>query len=400
MKNKNAEIIRSSQFINNFGTAMTRISLVILISTWFSNPMYVGLYSFFLFIPGIVFASPIGSVVDDCQNLKKLLIASLTFSAISVLAILVMIVLGVHNFALLTLMAVVYSVLCDFYTPIISKIIILTFEKDEYMKLNADISTAMTSANLFSGVIVTALVSLIGSTGVFGIDALSCIIVIFMVMFLDVPDNIEVSHGNSKSSNVLVSGFGESYRFLSANHFLVPVLLGAVLFNVVLAPLDVYLTQIAVAHDSSKMVGILDSLFSCGFLISSVAYRFLTDRIKIHQFISLALIQVPVALLMMGGTSSLVVSSLGLLVLGAAIPLYNISLKTVFQNKIPQECFGTVSNCLYALINLSQPVGLLGVPVFLSVFGIQKYSVAAFIFYVSLALALIGSNKISVELDV
>lgn len=356
---------------------MTRISLVILISTWFINPMYVGLYSFFLFIPGIVFASPIGSVVDDCQNLKKLLIASLTFSAISVLAILVMIVLGVHNFALLTLMAVVYSVLCDFYTPIISKIIILTFEKDEYMKLNADISTAMTSANLFSGVIVTALVSLIGSTGVFGIDALSCIIVIFMVMFLDVPDNIEVSHGDSKSSNVLVSGFGESYRFLSANRFLVPVLLGAVLFNVVLAPLDVYLTQIAAAHDSSKMIGILDSMFSCGFLISSVAYRFMTDR-----------------------TSSLVVSSLGLLVLGAAIPLYNISLKTVFQNKIPQECFGTVSNCLYALINLSQPIGLLGVPVFLSVFGIQKYSVAAFIFYVSLALALIGSNKISVELDV
>ncbi|WP_334116588.1 hypothetical protein, partial [Ligilactobacillus sp.] len=73
---------------------------------------------------------------------------------------------------------------------------------------------------------------------------------------------------------------------------------------------------------------------------------------------------------------------------------------TVFQNKIPQECFGTVSNCLYALINLSQPVGLLGVPVFLSVFGIQKYSVTVFIFYVSLALALIGSNKISVELDV
>ena len=88
MNDKNTRIISSSQFISNFGTAMTRISLVILISTWFSNPIYIGLYSFFLFVPGIVFASPIGSLVDNCRNLKRLLVETLVLSLLSVLAIL------------------------------------------------------------------------------------------------------------------------------------------------------------------------------------------------------------------------------------------------------------------------------------------------------------------------
>ena len=401
MNDKNTKIISSSQFINNFGTAMTRISLVILISTWFSNPIYIGLYSFFLFVPGIVFASQIGSLVDNCRNLKRLLVETLVLSLLSVLAILFIFCINLRSFPLLVLLAVLYSVLCDFYTPIISKITMIIFDKREYMKINADITTAMTSANLFSGVLVTVLLGLINFKGVFEIDILSYVIVTSLILFLEVPDNDKFSSKNKENRNVLVSGFDKAYVFIRENKYLISPLIGAVIFNIILAPLDVYLTQIATINaDNKGIVGILDSLFSFGFLISSIGYRFLSSRIRIHQFISLSLLQVPLAILLMGNTRSLMISAFGLIILGASIPLYNISLKTVFQNKIPEDDFGAISNCLYALINLSQPIGLLGVPTFISFCGIQKYSITVFIIYISLGISLIIANKISTELDV
>lgn len=83
----------------------------------------------------------------------------------------------------------------------------IIFDKREYMKINADISTAMTSANLFSGVLVTVLLGLINFKGVFEIDILSYVIVTSLILFLEVPDNDKFSSKNKENRNVLISGF-------------------------------------------------------------------------------------------------------------------------------------------------------------------------------------------------
>ena len=72
----NKRIILVSQFINNFGTAFSRIALIILVTTWYKNAIYVGIYSFFLFIPQVVLATPIGYLIDSRRDEKRLLLVS------------------------------------------------------------------------------------------------------------------------------------------------------------------------------------------------------------------------------------------------------------------------------------------------------------------------------------
>lgn len=155
----NKKVILVSQFVNNFGSGFSRIALIILVTTWFKNPIYVGVYSFFLFVPNILLATPIGYFIDSCRNQKKLLISTSFLSAIAVLGIVLLTYFKVKSFFLLVLLAIVYNLFSGFYMPVVTKITVQIFDRNEYNDINAAISTAMTGANLFSGIIVTFFIS-------------------------------------------------------------------------------------------------------------------------------------------------------------------------------------------------------------------------------------------------
>lgn len=155
----NKKVILVSQFVNNFGSGFSRIALIILVTTWFKNPIYVGVYSFFLFVPNILLATPIGYFIDSCRNQKKLLISTSFLSAIAVLGIVLLTYFKVKSFFLLVFFAIVYNLVSGFYMPVVTKITVQIFDRNEYNDINAAISTAMTGANLFSGIIVTFFIS-------------------------------------------------------------------------------------------------------------------------------------------------------------------------------------------------------------------------------------------------
>jgi DHA3 family macrolide efflux protein-like MFS transporter len=85
--------------------------------------------------------------------------------------------------------------------------------------------------------------------------------------------------------------------------------------------------------------------------------------------------------------------------LGIVIPFFNISSKTIIQNKVPQAKLGVIFNSYFALMNLSQPIGLLGIPVLIGVFGVTSVLLVGGAFYLIAAIMLVLFNQISVELN-
>ncbi|KZU11244.1 hypothetical protein Nizo2264_2568 [Lactiplantibacillus plantarum] len=115
--------------------------------------------------------------------------------------------------------------------------------------------------------------------------------------------------------------------------------------------------------------------------------------------IQLALLLVPTAVSILGLAHTLLLALSALVLLGIVIPFFNISSKTILQNRVPQSELGTVFNSYFALMNPSQPIGLLGIPVLISAFGIQPILVITGTIYLLAAMTLIGLNKFPVELN-
>ncbi|MEL5725310.1 hypothetical protein E5289_19430, partial [Lactiplantibacillus pentosus] len=120
---------------------------------------------------------------------------------------------------------------------------------------------------------------------------------------------------------------------LSMFPYIVPVYFSAILFNILLAPMNVYLTQVAYQiFDNAKTTGLLEPFYSLGFLIGSLTYKFLCTKFPMSRLIQTSLLLVPVTLAIFGSAHSLPVALLELAGLGIVIPFCNISSKAIIQN--------------------------------------------------------------------
>lgn len=399
----NKSVILFSQFINEFGSGFSRIALIILVTNWFHNPVYVGILTFGVFVPEILLAAPIGYFVDKKAHLKSLLIQSSIASAISVIIIFLCVYFNLRNFVLLVICAVIYDIFSGFFDPIIVKLTVQLFEKNDYNKINSAISTARTSAGLFSGILVTAFTSFMPIEYLFLFDFLSYVVISLVLLGLSeqsmVTQALRGNTGEEYKSNIWNS-FGFVKQLLRDFPPLVPVLVTALLFNILLAPNSVYFSQISgEVFQNVKLMGVMDSFFSFGFLAGSVIYRFTYERVRIHTFLQISIVQVPASFLLFGESQNIISTLIGLLLLGSALPFFNISSKTVLQRVIPEVKLATVSNSYFSLINLTQPIGLLGIPILINLFGIRVFSLVAGIAYLGLTLVILTTGKISTALD-
>lgn len=338
----NRRIILLTQFILSFGGGMSNIALLPLITKWFVSANYVGLYSFCLFVPRVLLATYIGGQVDRSKDLKRTLLFSMGWTALFMLIMTSSVILETKNFWWLVMWVLFYEVASSYYYPCLTKLLVVLFERSELSKLNASLSTAVTSANLFSGSVVTVAIDL--SLYLLGL-------VLFFALKVETKHSAEMP---SEPPASLWNGVKVVKSLLKENHYLAPIFYIALIFNIVLAPQSVYFAELAnnVFHDL-KLLGLCNTLFVSGFLLGSLFYRVVDVRLKTHEYIIWALVLVPLAFGLIGAPVRWSVYG-GIVLLGFAIPLYNISTRLILQTKVSKETVATVSNSYYALLNATQ----------------------------------------------
>lgn len=395
----NRRIILLTQFILSFGGGMSNIALLTLITKWFVSANYVGLYSFCLFVPRVLLATYIGGQVDRSKDLKRTLLFSMGWTALFMLIMTSSVILEVKHFWWLVMWALFYEVASSYYYPCLTKLLVVLFERSELSKLNASLSTAVTSANLFSGSVVTVAIGFV-SLGVFLAIDLSLYLVGLVLFFALKVETKSSAETPSEPPASLWNGVKVVKSLLKENHYLAPIFYIALIFNIVLAPQSVYFAELAnnVFHDL-KLLGLCNTLFVSGFLLGSLFYRVVDVRLKTHEYIIWALVLVPLAFGLIGAPARWSVYG-GIVLLGFAIPLYNISTRLILQIKVSKETVATVSNSYYALLNATQPIGLLGFPYLISLWGIGSVLLGSAALLGLLTLGVVISRQISAELDI
>ena len=295
--------------------------------------------------------------------------------------------------------ALFYEIASSYYYPCLTKLLVVLFERSELSKLNASLSTAVTSANLFSGSVVTVAIGFV-SLGVFLAIDLSLYLVGLVLFFALKVETKPSAETLSEPPVSLWNGVKVVKRLLGENYYLAPIFYIALIFNIVLAPQSVYFAELAnnVFHDL-KLLGLCNTLFVSGFLLGSLFYRVVDVRLKTHEYIIWALVLVPLAFGLIGAPARWSVYG-GIVLLGFAIPLYNISTRLILQTKVSKETVATVSNSYHALLNATQPIGLLGFPYLISLWGIGSVLLGSAALLGLLTLGVVISKQISAELDI
>lgn len=395
----NQRIILVSQFINSFGSGFSRVALIILVTQWFHQPLALGGLTFCLFVPGVLLAAPIGNLVDRQSRLRPMLVGSSLLASLTDLLIGLIVILTLKWYWLLVLLAIANDILNSPFDPAVMKLTVRLFDRTVYNRINAALTTATVSAGLFSGVLATIAMTVVPLAGLFLIDFGSYVVIAGLLLVLREP-RVTVPPVVAQSTTAVWNLFATVGRLLHRVPILMPVLLLALLFNVLLAPNTVYLTQLATqVFHNLKLTGVMDSTFSLGFLLGAVLDRTLSDRVPLHRFMQVAVTLVPVAFLILGTAHFLLGTLAGLLVLGCALPFFNVSMKTLLQDHIPENDLARVTNSFYALINLTQPIGLLGIPLLLNGLGVQRFCWLAGINYLGIAVAALATHRLSVRLD-
>lgn len=187
---------------------------------------YIGIYSFFLFVPRVVLATYIGSLVDKSCDLKRLLLQSMLGTALLMLVIASSIYLELRYFWWLVFWAVLYEIVSSFYLPILTKLIVELFTKEDLNKLNTSLTTAVTSANLFSGLLVAFLSSFIALEKFFFLDLGLYLVALGILCFLKVGKSTPQT--SSSQTTPWWNGVGVVKTFLGQNKYLAPVFLWCV----------------------------------------------------------------------------------------------------------------------------------------------------------------------------
>ncbi|MCR1901119.1 MFS transporter [Ligilactobacillus apodemi] len=393
----NRKIILLTQFILSFGGGMSNIALLTLITKWFVSANYVGIYSFCLFVPRVLLATYIGNQVDQTKNLKRLLLLSMGWTAFFMLIVTGSVIL--EFFWWLVIWSLGYEIASSYYLPILTRLLVELFARAELSKLNASLSTAVTSANLFSGLIVTLAMGVV-NLGIFlALDLGLYLLGLTLFLALKVELKVLNESQSVESFGSLWNGVKVVKQLLRKNRYLAPVFYLALLFNIVLAPQSVYFAELAhnVFYDL-KLLGLFNTLFVSVFLLGSLFYRVVDVRLKIHEYISAASVLVPVAFSLIGSTVKWLVYG-GIVLLGFAIPLYNISTRIILQTKIKKDQVATVSNSYYALLNAPQPVGLLGFPYLISLCGLSSILLGSAVLLALVTMVVLLSKQISSDLD-
>ncbi|MEY8661624.1 MFS transporter [Ligilactobacillus faecis] len=164
--------------------------------------------------------------MDKSCDLKRLLLQSMLGTALLMLVIASSIYLELRYFWWLVFWAVLYEIVSSFYLPILTKFIVELFTKEDLNKLNASLTTAVTSANLFSGLLVAFLSSFIALEKFFFLDLGLYLVALGILCFLKVGKSTPQT--SSSQTTPWWNGVGVVKTFLGQNKYLAPVFLWCV----------------------------------------------------------------------------------------------------------------------------------------------------------------------------
>lgn len=357
--NKNFTLLWLGQLVSLLGNRFHEIASMWYIYEVTGSPLKMGITLIFSTLPSVILG-PFAGVFADRYDRKKIIVLSDLINGCIVGTIAMLIYTQAMEIWMLYLLAGLRSVTSTFFGPAIGAVVPSIVEKEQLIKANSLNQLSRSFTGILGYAAGGVMIAVLGIPGLFLLDSISFILSGISETFIEVPRaNMEIAASENKGmKNEILKGA----RFAVSNkklfHF---ILVGGIIINFFLAPLEIYITIFARQrlNMGSEALGILLAAITVGSLVMAPLVPVLEKRFNYYTLVFIGLTLEGVFIILFGMSGNFYMALVIQALMGASICMCNVSLNTVFQTLIPNEMLGRVGGILETMCQATIPLGYL-----------------------------------------
>jgi hypothetical protein len=353
-------IVWFGQVISLLGTAMTQFALTIWAYQITGSATALSLVAFFSFAPAIIF-SPFAGALVDRWNRKLVMMLSDVGAGVMTIFVLLLYATGNLQIWHLYITGAISGIFNTFQWPAYSAAISTMLPKKQYARAAGLLSLAESASGVFAPIFATALLALIGITGVMLIDVVSFLFAVGALLVIRVPQPPVTDAGHeSRGSLLKESAYG--FRYILAR----PSLLGLQLMFFVSNLIGGFTFTLSAPYilartaSSEAALATVQSVGAVGGVLGGILLSVWGGPKRRVHGVLLGMVGMSLAgQVVMGLGQVVAVWSAAWFVQGLILPILNGSNQAIWQAKVAPDVQGRVFATRRMIAQITAPVSML-----------------------------------------
>ena len=353
-------IVWFGQLVSMVGSGMTRFALTIWIWQETGEATALAVVGVFSFAPAI-FLSPIAGAIVDRVSRKRVMIASDLAAGLSTVALLILYSGGHLEIWHLCAAGFFASAFESFQFPAYSAAITTMIDKKHYTRANAMLGMVGSASTVIAPLLAGVLLSLLGISGIMGIDIVTFVFAIGTLLFVSIPNPTETAAGRASRGSLLSeSVFG--FRYIGSRPSLLGLLLIFFGINLTVTFAMILLAPMILARTANNTVilGTTLMMFGVGGVVGGLLIAAWGGfKRRIHGVLLGLILASLLGQVVIGVGQGLWMWGLGAFLMMFFLPLVNGSSQAIWQAKVPPDIQGKVFATRRLIAQVSAPVAMI-----------------------------------------
>jgi MFS family permease len=337
-----------TQTFSLIGSRMASIAVGIWLFTQTGNTTPLLMASFFAELPGLLFGSLAGVLVDRWDRRRVLILAD-AGQALGTLLLLISFASGLFQIWHLYAIVLVQGVFAILQQPAREAATTMLVPERYRERANAIDQMAFPLAGVIAPVLTGILFLLIGITGVILIDLATFLVAVIVIFLVRIPRPRQTKEGKAAHGNVWQEMMG-SYRYLHKSRSLLGLVLYSTFMNFLLnGPLELAIPYLISVTGSEALMGALMGVFSLGALAGAALIAVWGGtRPRIHTMLP-GLLLTGLMFLIYGTARTPLVLGISLFILVLPLPVSSALFISILQVKTPPDMQGRIFSVISQL---------------------------------------------------
>ncbi len=359
----------AGQLVSMLGSSIVSFTIIWYITITYSDPIYLSI-AYFCSVGIQVFFQPIGGVIADRFNRKKIIFAADTLIAIGTLFYILLFTFE-SKLDKMLMLYILLGIICfrafigSFQWPAAAAIIPLMVPKEQLSRLNGIRHISWGTINIVGPALGAVLYAFWPLNTIILIDTVTYFIALVPLFLLKIPKftKPEKEGKIQKTKGSFITDFKEGARFLKVTKGLFALFLIATFINFfeqplwTLRPIFVESFHLGTETDLAWIlaIGQVGMFISGTVVIIKKTWKNKTRILMIALYVQV----VGYLISSLAPKGEIWVICLGALIMGFTFPFTNTMLNTISQILIPPEMQGRVSSILSTMCMAFTPIGII-----------------------------------------
>lgn len=347
LKNKNIMLLWTGQLISHAGDSIYMIALPWLILDLTGSKSTTSLTIMSGYLPSILFGLIAGTFADKYSR-KMVMMMSDILRSIFVLLVPISLIMGLTSPVLIGVITFIVATLATPFYPARDSLIPDIVPQNQLASANSIISTSGQMAHLLGPFLAGVLVSIVGITHLFTIDALSFSASLICISFLKIPRKENYERTQQSHSELIKSGI----KYISIKKEIGALIFVSTINNFFIMGLAIIGIPVFVREvldNQFTTLAILETSMATGMILGSIIiWRFLKG-INPVRILLLGFVLDGLTYCLIYFTQTNFTAYLFLFIHGIGIPMITISRTLIVQLSVDNQFRGRI----FSLINMS-----------------------------------------------